>query len=110
MPELHRAASRWHAEHGRLADAIPHALAAGDFERAADLVELALPDLRRHRHDRTLRDWLRALPDDVVRRRPLLAAFLAWVRLSEGDLDGAEVWLDDAERGLKAGRSAADAG
>jgi LuxR family maltose regulon positive regulatory protein len=49
---------------------------------------------------------LRALPDGVVRRRPLLAAFLAWTRLSEGDLDGAQVWLDDAERALQAGRSA----
>ena len=72
---LHRAASRWHAEHGLLADAVAHAIAGGDAERAADLVELALPDLRRHRQDRTLRDWLRALPDDVVRRRPLLATF-----------------------------------
>ena len=69
-------------------------------EHTADLVELALADLRRRRQDRTLRDWLRALPDDVVRRRPLLAAFAGWVRLSEGDLDGCEAWLDAAEAGL----------
>jgi LuxR family maltose regulon positive regulatory protein len=105
VPGLHRAASRWHAEHGVLADAVTHAVAGDDFDRAADLVELALPDLRKHRQDRTLRGWLRALPDDIVRRRPLLAAFLAWARLSEGDLDGAQEWLDDAERALKAGRS-----
>jgi LuxR family maltose regulon positive regulatory protein len=98
VPGLHQAASRWHAEHGMLADAVVHAIAGDDSDRAADLVELALPDLRKHRHDRTLREWLRALPDGVVRRRPLLAAFLAWTRLSEGDLDGAQVWLDDAER------------
>jgi LuxR family maltose regulon positive regulatory protein len=98
VPGLHRAASRWHAEHGVLADAVMHAVAGDDSDRAADLVELALPDLRKHRQDRTLREWLRALPDDVVRGRPLLAAFLAWSRLSEGDLDGAQVWLDDAER------------
>jgi len=106
VPVLHRAASRWHAEHGVLADAVSHAVAGGDFERAAGLIELALADLRKHRQDRTLREWLRALPDDVVRGRPLLAAFLAWVRLSEGDLDGTELWLDDAERALEAGRSA----
>jgi LuxR family maltose regulon positive regulatory protein len=40
----------------------------------------------------------------VVRRRPLLAAFLAWTRLSEGDLDGAQAWLDDAERAWEAVR------
>jgi len=106
VPGLHQAASRWHAEHGLLADAVVHAVAGDDFDRAAGLVELALPDLRKHRQDRTLREWLRALPDGVVRRRPLLAAFLAWTRLSEGDLDGAQVWLDDAERALQADRSA----
>jgi ATP/maltotriose-dependent transcriptional regulator MalT len=106
VPGLHRAASRWYAEHGMLADAVPHAVAGDDFDRAAGLVELALPDLRKHRQDRTLREWLRALPDDVVRERPLLAAFLAWTRLSEGDLDGTQVWLDDAERALAADRSA----
>ena len=37
VPSLHRAASDWHAEHGTLADAIRHALAAGDIEQAADL-------------------------------------------------------------------------
>ena len=104
VPELHRAASRWHAEYGMLADAITHAVAGDDYERAADLVELALADLRKHRHDRTLREWLRALPDDVIRGRPLLIAFLAWTRLSEGDLDAAQVWLDDAERALEAVR------
>ena len=104
VPELHRAASRWHAGHGMLADAVTHAIAGDDSERAADLVELALADLRKHRHDRTLREWLRALPDDVIRGRPLLVAFLAWTRLSEGDLDGAQVWLDDAERALEAVR------
>ena len=71
----------------------------GDHEHAADLVELAVADLRRRRQDRTLRDWLVALPDDVVRRRPLLATFMAWSRLSEGDLDGVEAWLDAAEAG-----------
>jgi LuxR family maltose regulon positive regulatory protein len=63
VPELHRAASRWHAGHGLLADAVTHAVAGDDYDRAADLVELALADLRKHRQDRTLRAWLRALPD-----------------------------------------------
>ena len=89
------------------ADAVTHALAGGDAERAADLVELALPDLRRRRQDRTLREWLRALPDEVVRRRPLLATFLAWTRLSEGDLDGVEAWLDAADQAFDAVRPAA---
>jgi LuxR family transcriptional regulator, maltose regulon positive regulatory protein len=98
--ELHAAASRWLAENGLLADAVGHAIASGDHEHTADLVELAEADLRRRRQDRTFREWLVALPDDVVRRRPLLATFVAWSRLSEGDLDGVEAWLDAAEAAL----------
>jgi len=99
--ELHAAASRWLANHGLLADAVRHAIASGDHEHAADLVELTLADMRRRRQDRTLRDWLVALPDDVIRRRPLLAMFMGWSRLSEGDFDGVEAWLDAAESALE---------
>ncbi len=98
--ELHAAASRWLGENGLLGDAVRHAIASGDPEHAADLVELTLADMRRRRQDRTLRDWLVALPEDVVRRRPLLAMFMGWSRLSEGDFDGVTAWLDAAEAGL----------
>jgi LuxR family maltose regulon positive regulatory protein len=40
---LHRGASRWYEQHGEPSQAIRHALAAGDVERAAGLVELAIP-------------------------------------------------------------------
>jgi LuxR family maltose regulon positive regulatory protein len=103
---LHQAAARWHAEQGRFDDAVAHALAAGTTEYAGDLVELAIPGIRKHRQDRALRDWLRALPDDVIRRRALLATFTGWVRLSEGDLDGADAWLDSAQEALEAGQDA----
>jgi LuxR family transcriptional regulator, maltose regulon positive regulatory protein len=100
VPDLHHAASRWHVEHGTLAEAVTHALASGDSAHAADLVELALPGVRQRREDRALRDWLHVLPDSTVRGRALLATFQAWSRLSEGDLDGVEPWLDDAEKAL----------
>ena len=103
---MHGAAARWYAASGMLADAIPHAIAAGDPAHAAELVELALPGLRKRREDRALRDWLQALPDDVVRQRPQLATQYAWARLSEGDLDGVESWLDAAETALDPGRPA----
>ena len=96
---LHAAASRWLAANGLLDDAVRHALASGDHEHAADLVELSLADLRRRRQDRTLRGWLVALPEDVIRRRPLLALYMGWSRLSEGDFDGVQAWLDAAEAG-----------
>ncbi|MBW0089252.1 tetratricopeptide repeat protein [Pseudonocardia sp. KRD-184] len=105
VPGLHAAAGRWLAANGLLADAVRHAVAGGDHEQAADLVELAEADLRRRRQDHVLRAWLAALPEEVVRRRPLLATYAAWSRLSEGDVDGVEPWLDDAEAALDAAPS-----
>ena len=94
---LHAEAGRWYAQHGLLSDAITHAQAGGDVERAADLVELDLPRLRRERRDDTLRRLVRSLPDDVLRARPLLATAMAWSHLALGDLDGVQGWLDVAD-------------
>ncbi|WP_457187097.1 tetratricopeptide repeat protein [Nocardioides sp. P5_E3] len=107
---LHHDAADWYAEHDRLPDAVRHALAGGDVDQAADLVELAVPGMRQRREDRTMREWLRALPEDVVRHRPLLALHLAWARLSEGDLDGLDRWLDVAETALGSGSPPPSAG
>ena len=51
VPDLHRRASGWHEQNGEPSEAIRHALAAGDFGRAADLVELAIPAMRRIRQE-----------------------------------------------------------
>jgi len=72
VAELHRRASDWFAAHQDTSQAINHALAAGDLGRAADLMELAMPVMRRERREADLARWLRALPDDVVRDRPVL--------------------------------------
>ncbi|MEZ4569505.1 MAG: hypothetical protein R2849_04105 [Thermomicrobiales bacterium] len=97
---LHLRASAWYQQHGSVADAIRHALAAGDFARAADLVEQALPAARQDRLGATLLGWLRALPDDLVRRRPALSVAYAWVLMNAGELEGVEERLSDAERWL----------
>jgi LuxR family transcriptional regulator, maltose regulon positive regulatory protein len=100
VPRLHRAASEWLAMHGDLAAAIDHAGPAGDVEYTADLIELALPAARKNRQNLLLREWIGRLPDDVVRRRPLLATFAGWSRLSEGDVDEVEAWLTAAQARL----------
>ena len=100
VPDLHRRASAWYARHDRPADAIRHALAAGDFPRAADLVEAAIPAMRMTRQEAAVHGWLRALPDEVVRVRPVLSTAFAWVLLSGGELEGVEARLRDAERWL----------
>jgi ATP/maltotriose-dependent transcriptional regulator MalT len=100
--ELHRRASAWYEQNGEPSEAIRHALAAEDFERAAGLVELAIPALRRDRQDATLRRWLEALPEEVIQVRPVLNIGLAGALMVTGDVEGVEARLQDAERSLDA--------
>ncbi|MDQ3809021.1 MAG: LuxR C-terminal-related transcriptional regulator [Chloroflexota bacterium] len=97
---LHRRASEWHAGNGEPSDAIRHALAARDFGRAADLVELAASAVLRNRQEATLLGWLKALPDQLLRNRPVLSDIYAGALLSNGHFDGVEPRLRDVERWL----------
>jgi LuxR family transcriptional regulator, maltose regulon positive regulatory protein len=99
---LHRKASEWFEHNGSPADAIRHVLAAEDFGRAADLIELAWPAMRRSRQEATLLGWLKALPDELLRRRPVLDVAYAHVLLATGKFEGVEHRLGDAERWLEA--------
>ena len=100
VPVLHGRASVWYEQNGLRADAVRHALAAGDFVRAAELIELAVPAMRRSRQEAIALGWLKALPDELVRARPMLSAAYAWALLSSGEFEGVEARLQDAERWL----------
>ena len=96
--ELHGLASEWYKGQGLWNESIDHALAARDFDRTAELVEGALPAIRIARQETALRGWIEALPDDLVRRRPVLSVGFAGALLASGVLAGIEDRLDDAER------------
>ncbi len=102
VPLLHRRASQWHEANGLGDDAIRHALAAGDLDRAGELIESALPEARRDRRDTVAIRWLQALPADVIGRSPVLTTFQGWAALVAGDLDAMEAQLDHADALLAA--------
>ncbi|HEX3620830.1 MAG TPA: hypothetical protein VHT97_00785, partial [Acidimicrobiales bacterium] len=102
VAELHSRASAWYEENGELSEAIDHAVAAKDFERAADLAERAIPALFRSRQEATIRRWMKVLPDDVVRLRPVLAVEFVGALVVAGEFQGVEARLRDAERWLDA--------
>ena len=108
VPELHRRASRWYADNGEPAEAIRHATLGGDVERAADLIELNLAMARRDRLDALLRSWLEALPDEVIKVRPVLCIAFAGSMLSTAEVAGVEARLQDAERWVAAIAASAD--
>jgi LuxR family maltose regulon positive regulatory protein len=100
---LHRRASQWYERDGEPSQAIRHALAAGDVERAAELVELAIPAQRQSRQEATIRGWLDAIPDEVVRARPVLAVGFIGALMAGGEFEGVEERLGDVERWLEPG-------
>ena len=108
LPELHRRASLWHEQNDDLSEAIRHALAGGDFERAADLVERAWPAMRQSRQEATMLGWLKALPDQLLRRRPVLSVAYAGVLAVSGQFEDVETRLRDAERWLDPGAGVDD--
>jgi LuxR family transcriptional regulator, maltose regulon positive regulatory protein len=108
IPGLHRRASAWWETHDEPAEAIGHALAAGDHERAADLIEMTARALRRSRQELTLRRWLDALPEDLFAQRPVLAIAHVGALLSTGEADGVERRLAMAARWLPAASGGAD--
>ena len=106
VADLHRRASAWYERNAERPEAIRHALSAGDFGHAADLVELEFPALARARQEVTLRGWLDALPDELLRCRPVLSNVYAGMLLSSGELEGVDQRLRDAERWLTPGQPA----
>jgi LuxR family maltose regulon positive regulatory protein len=93
-------ASNWYERDGDRSAAIDHALAAEDFERAAELVERAMPAMSQARQEATLRRWFEALPDELFGVRPVLAVGYVGALMSTGDVRGVEPRLRDAERWL----------
>jgi LuxR family maltose regulon positive regulatory protein len=107
VQDLHRRASDWYEQNGERSEAIHYAMAGGHFERAADLVELAMPTMRRDRQEATLRRWIEMLPDELVPVRPVLSNGYAGALLATGDVEGVEPLLRVAERWLDGNQAAA---
>jgi LuxR family maltose regulon positive regulatory protein len=107
--ELHRRASQWFERNGLQAEAIGHALAAQDHERAAELVQSIAELLiwRRAEHN-TLLGWLTALPDSALQRYPRLYLYHAWVLYLTNQMSAAAQCIRDAENALQNVGSSSD--
>ena len=100
VPLLHERASHWFEEHDLADPAIRHAVTAGRVDRAAALVEAAMPAVRRHRQEALASSWLRELPEAVIARSPALAVLSAGLLLVAGEVEAVRARLDDADRAL----------
>ena len=102
VPTLHRHASAWYEQHNLPAEAVQHALAVPDVELAAHLIEpIAFSIIFHQGQIDTVRGWMNALPEALVRARPQLCVQQASYLMFTNQLEVAEARLQDAERGIQ---------
>ncbi|HWI64249.1 MAG TPA: LuxR C-terminal-related transcriptional regulator [Symbiobacteriaceae bacterium] len=94
---LHSRASLWFEESGATLEAVEHALAAGEHERAAGLIEQHADGWWALASGQFLNTMLR-LPQEVIRSRPSFTTYMAWINIVAGNLTAAADFLRDAER------------
>ena len=97
IPALHHRAAEWFENNGFLEDAISHALAGGDKERAGRLAEL-------NNSRQLMRGELVALSgmlkrvEELIPERPWLCIDKAWMLMLTGQPQDVESFLQQAER------------
>src|SRR5207302_1556582 len=87
IPDLHRRAARWFADHGEAVEAVRHLLAAGDWPDAAPLLADHLFSLTLDGQEGTISALLRSFPAGASVDDPELALAHAAVELAQGRLE-----------------------
>ena len=96
----HIRASEWYEKNGEMHEAFQHAIAAKDFNRAADLAEKGWEAINASLQPATWLAWTRHLPEDVICLRPVLCTQIAWSFTDTGQVEASESRLRDSERCL----------
>jgi LuxR family maltose regulon positive regulatory protein len=97
---LHLRAIAWFEENGLAAEAIEHAFSAGEYDRAASLIEQNASRTMNLGRVTTLLRWLDALPKTVLGARPRLGFIRAWALSMAGQPRAAEEILLDLKTTL----------
>jgi LuxR family maltose regulon positive regulatory protein len=95
--ELHLRASFWYAENGLIDPAVEHALTAGDFEQAADLVEKDAQRVTYQVEFARLQRWIDRLPQEMILSRAWIAITQGWLWLVAGKQPALIDWMDQIE-------------
>jgi LuxR family maltose regulon positive regulatory protein len=99
---LHLRAATWYEQNGYMVEAVQHTFSAGDYEKAALLVDqLGQTMLFTDRHN-MLNNWLDALPNEMIQSHPRLQIYRLLIDLSKGTLDMFEKTLLEKEKLIKA--------
>lgn len=104
VAELHRRASEWFAAQSLWQEAVRHALAAGDVDRAAGWVEQCAMTLVEASDVRTVLSWVAKLPPEAVHGRLRLRLAQAWALALTMQTVAAKAVLQAVEEDIGHGR------
>ncbi|HTD07346.1 MAG TPA: LuxR C-terminal-related transcriptional regulator [Solirubrobacteraceae bacterium] len=106
VPDLHRRAARWFADHGDIVEAVRHTQAAGDWPDAARLLADHLFSLTLDGNEGAIAVLLRSFPEGLSADHPELALAHAAVQLAQGRLEEAAAQLALAESHVESAQPA----
>ncbi len=92
LADLHTRASRWFEARGDVNEAIVHASAAGDVDRAEELISVHSLHFSNTGHFGTIAGWIDGIgpPEQLSCMTNLL---MSWIMLNMRDYDGVDQWL-----------------
>lgn len=94
IPELQKRAALWYEENANLDEAFQYALASGDVDWAANLIERNIETMIKTGEIFSLTHWIGKLPDEIIRQRPRFSLSYAWGLIAAYQLDHARYWID----------------
>ena len=92
-PLLHRRASAWHRQHGTIAEAIDHTIAAGDLSEARELIAAHWHEVLDEGLTETVEGWLDRLPPEMVASDAQMCLIRALLASLQGCPQDMEPWL-----------------
>jgi LuxR family transcriptional regulator, maltose regulon positive regulatory protein len=89
---LHCRASNWYEAQGMISEAIKHALAAHDPMEAVRLIRNYGQETLRNGGLATIRGWVNALPEEIVRAHVDMLVRKGWILYLQGEIAAAETY------------------
>ncbi|MFC1879523.1 LuxR C-terminal-related transcriptional regulator [Chloroflexota bacterium] len=100
--DLNRRAGHWHKNQNNMEEAMQHAMAAQEYEQAAQLVEDNLARMFSRSEVPVLLSWIKKIPEEIIKGRPWIDIYRANTLVISGKPDEAVLLLDEVEKRISA--------
>lgn len=102
LVDLHHRAADWFESRGRPEEAAHHCIAAGEFARAAQLIDDVLDRVWMEGHVDSFTTWLDGFPEEVIDADPSLCIRWCWAAVLRGDVPAARARLERSRSAIDA--------